>query len=421
MAATGSAVGLGNIWKFPYITGEYGGGAFLLVYLACIFAVGIPVMMAEVLLGRAGRTDPIDSMLNLAKESGASRNWSIIGIMGVLTGIMILAFYSVVAGWTLDYVWQSATGAYSGFDAAAIEANFGSLTGNFETQFVWHTIFTMITCAVVATGVVSGIGNAVRILMPLLFLLLLVILGYSVAEGDFNAGLSFMFESDFSKLSAEAVLVALGHAFFTLSLGMGAILAYGSYMPRKADIAKTVVTVALLDTAIALVAGMAIFPLVFANNMEPGAGPGLLFVSLPIAFAQMTDGAFFGTVFFALVSIAALSSAISIIEPGVSWLEKRGIKRVNSTIGLGAIAWLGGVASIKYGSVFNALDYLTANIMLPAGGALIALFVGWKLRESIVKEEIKLPEPVYKLWQWSLRIVAPAGIAIIFANSIGLL
>jgi NSS family neurotransmitter:Na+ symporter len=422
LAATGSAVGLGNIWKFPYITGEYGGGAFVLVYLGCILLIGVPVMIAEIMVGRAGRSDPVHSMSKLGKAAGRSANWGAVGGIGILAGLMIMMFYSVVAGWALDYVAQSISGAYLNAPTEAIEQNFSQLLSNSSEQFLWHSIFCLITASIVAGGVTKGIGKSVDILMPILFGFLLLLFGYSWVNGDFSAGLHFMFDTDFSKLSSDAVLVAMGHAFFTLSLGMGAIMAYGAYFPGKASIGKTVLTIAALDTVIALVAGMAMFPLVFANGLTPSQGPGLMFVTLPIAFSNMAGGQFFGTIFFALVSIAALSSSISLIEPGVAWLEKYGIKRSLSTFGFTGLAWLGGIACIYYGEVFDALDYLTANIMLPLGGLMIALFVGRILPRDTAAQELGMGQgTLFKYWWFALRYIAPIGIILVFLNSLKLI
>ncbi len=422
LAATGSAVGLGNIWKFPYITGEYGGGAFVLVYLACILAVGVPVMIAEVMLGRTTRANPVDAMLILTEREGAPKIWSIVGIGGVIGGLLILMFYSVVAGWALDYSWQSLSAFYDGQDAATIENNFGAMTGNFMRQWGWQTLFVVFTGGVIAAGVTGGIGRAVEILMPLLIVFLLILLGYSWATGDFIASLKFMYTPDFSKLSTEAVLVALGHAFFTLSLGMGAIMAYGAYMPGEHSIGKTVITIGLLDTLIALIAGMAIFPLVFANNLEPSSGPGLMFVSLPIAFAHMPGGMIFGSLFFILVSIAALSSSISLIEPGVAWLERHGVDRKLGTFGAAMIGWLGGIACIQSGVFFDTLDHITANYILPIGGLLIAIFAGYVMNREHVKEAVAFDtDTFFRFWYFALRYIAPLGILVVFLHSIGLI
>ena len=422
LAATGSAVGLGNLWKFPYITGEYGGGAFVLVYLGCILLIGVPVMVAEVMAGRAARANPVDAMLSLSREAGAPPIWGLVGLAGVIGGLLILMFYGVVAGWALDYIWQSMTGNYQAQSAEVIGENFAALTGSFERQWLWQTLFVAMTGGIIAAGVTQGIGRAVEILMPLLFIFLLMLLGYSWLNGEFMRGLEFMYQPDFSKLSREAVLVAMGHAFFTLSLGMGAIMAYGAYMPGAHSIGKTVITIAALDTIIALVAGMAIFPLVFANGLEPSSGPGLMFVSLPIAFANMPGGLIFGSLFFILVSIAALSSSISLIEPGVAWLERHGVRRRWGTLGATLIGWIGGIACIYSGAFFDLLDHITANYILPLGGLLIAVFAGWIMHRQAVEEAVRFENPLYfKLWTFALRYIAPVGILLIFLHSVGLL
>ena len=419
LATTGAAVGLGNIWKFPYIAGENGGGAFVLMYLFCILLFGLPIMMAEVLLGRKGRANPVHAIISITREIDVSKFWSIIGIMGVAAGIMILMYYSVVAGWSLEYVYQSAVGQYMGMPAEEVASGFSILSANPNRQLFWHTIFILITTFIVGLGVTRGIGNAVNILMPILFLLLLLVLWYSYQNGEFQKGLEFMFAPDFSKLTGQSVLIAMGHAFFTLSLGMGTVMVYGSYMPTGQSISIASLSVASLDTLIALVAGMAIFPLVFMSGLEPGSGPGLLFETLPIAFSSMWGGAFFGTGFFVLVAIAALSSSISLIEPGIAWLERVGVSRILSAIVLTLLCWGGGLASIYSETVFSTLDFLTANIMLPLGGLLISVFVGWKLGYNRVRKQVsELPTLLFNVWFIILRFVAPAGVLIIFYQSI---
>ena len=287
LAATGSAVGLGNIWKFPYIAGENGGGAFVLVYLLFILAVGVPIMMAEVLVGRRGRQSPINSMREVAIEANHSPKWALVGWMGALAGFLIFSFYSVVAGWVLAYIAGMGNGDFIGMDGDTAGKAFNDLLADPQTLLIWHSVFVVLVMTVVMGGVNKGLERATRIMMPALFVLLLVLLGYSMTTGAFGQGFDFLFHFDPSELSWDAVLVALGHSFFTLSLGMGAIMAYGSYMPKKASIGSTVLTIAALDTVVALIAGLAIFPIVFANGMDPGAGPGLMFISLPVAFGQM--------------------------------------------------------------------------------------------------------------------------------------
>jgi len=360
-------------------------------------------------------------MSRLAADAGISRGWTLVGALGVLSGITILMFYNVVGGWALDYMAESATSSFIGADAGAVKAAFAHLTGDTRLQLLWHSVFTLLAGAIVAGGVVRGIGASVDVMLPLLFLLLLLLLGYSWAEGDFAAGARFLFSADFSKISGEAVLVALGHAFFTLSLAMGAIMAYGAYMPQRAAISSTVITVAALDTLVALMAGLVIFPLVFANNLPAGAGPGLMFVTLPLAFGNMPAGALFGTLFFALVAIAALSSAISLLEPAVAWLEKRG-SRLWGTIGLSLLCWVGGIGSIYSAELFDFFDKITARFTLPLGGLLIAIFVGWKIRRNPVRKDLsELGEGLFNTWYVVLRFIAPAGIVAVFLHSLGVI
>ena len=428
LAATGSAVGLGNIWKFPYIAGENGGGAFVLVYLFCIAVIGVPVMMAEVLFGRRARKSPIYAMSDLAREAKASPLWGLIGWGGALAGFLILTFYSVIAGWSLAYIGKMWAGEFVHAAPETVSNIFNTLLADKGSLIQWHSVFMLMTVGVVAAGVTKGLGVAVRVLMPLLFVLLLVLLWYSSKHGDFERGFHFLFNFDFSKLTWNSVLVALGHAFFTLSLGMGAIMAYGAYMPSRAQISKTVITVAFLDTLVALVAGMAIFPIVFAASIEPSAGPGLLFVSLPVAFGNMDSGLMFGCVFFVLVSIAAWSSSISLVEPVVAWMVESGrFNRVGAISLVGVGAWIMGLGTVLsfndwsdfkpfFGmTFFDFLDFLTANIMLPLGGLLIAVFAGWKMARADAHKEIaETSELQFDIWLLMVRWVSPLAVAAVF-------
>lgn len=431
LAATGSAVGLGNIWKFPYITGENGGGAFVLVYLLCISIIGIPVMIAEVSLGRMGRQSPINTMKALAKSNNASPNWAIIGWMGALAGFLILSFYSVIAGWALSYTVDMANGDFVKISAEESGNIFGALLGNPTQLTIWHTAFMVLTIAIVARGVNAGLEKAIKFLMPVLFILLFILFGYALSSDGFGAGVDFMFTFDFSKLTTESIMVALGHAFFTLSLGLGAIMAYGAYMPQDTSIAKTVVIVAVLDTAVAIMAGLAIFPIVFANGLEPSAGPGLLFQTLPIAFGQMSAGVIFGTMFFVLVSFAAWSSAISLAEPIVAWMvERLNISRIKAATLIGVLAWTLGMATVfsfniwsdvtLFGKTpFDLLDFLTTNILLPLGGLCIAIFAGFKVSQTKIMNEVGIDYPgVYKLWLFTLRFLAPVAIVAVLVNGL---
>jgi len=298
LAATGSAVGLGNIWKFPYITGENGGGAFVIVYLLCVLLIGIPIMMAETMLGRRSRQNPINTMITLADEAGADKNWHYLGWMGVAAGFLILSYYSVIAGWASAYVLKAFTGSFFGADAAAIKVIFDDFVASPVKLLFWHSLFMLATMLIVVRGVNTGLEKAVRFLMPSLFVLLILMVAYAMTTDSYDQGVKFLFTPDFSKLTGNGVLTAMGHAFFTLSLGMGAIMVYGSYLPKDVSISKTVFLIAGTDTVVALLAGIAIFPIVFASGLEPAAGPGLIFQTLPIAFGNMTGGWFFGILFF---------------------------------------------------------------------------------------------------------------------------
>jgi NSS family neurotransmitter:Na+ symporter len=450
LAATGSAVGLGNIWKFPYITGENGGGAFVVVYLACIAIVGVPIMMAEIMLGRRGRQSPINTMASLSREEGVNGGWSLIGWSGVLAGFFILSYYSVIAGWALAYVVRAGANSFAGIDSTGVETMFNELVSDPERVLAWHTLFMLMSMFVVAKGVKAGLEKAVTYLMPALFVLLLVLVGYAYNTGYFVQGLEFLFTPDFGKLfyqcevvagieqcevSGSPILVALGHAFFTLSLGMGAIMVYGSYMPKKTSIARSAVLIAFLDTLVALVAGMAIFPIVFANGLEPGAGPGLIFQTLPIAFGAMPGGHLFGTLFFLLLVFAAWSSAISLIEPAVAWLvENRDMTRIRAAVWIGLTTWILGLGSVfsfniwsgeKYQlfgkTFFDLLDYLAANIMLPLGGLLIAFFAGWVMKKASSEDEFAMAAWAQKLWWFLIRYLSPLAVVAVFLHAIGVI
>ncbi|PXF32004.1 transporter [Pokkaliibacter plantistimulans] len=426
MAATGSAVGLGNIWKFPYITGVNGGGAFVLVYLLCVALIGLPLMMAEVFIGRRGRQSPANSLRDVAEESGRSTNWQFVGWMGALAGFLIFGFYSVVGGWVLAYVSDMAQGTFNGAGAEQVGAAFKGLLADPVTMLIWHSVFAFLSMIVLVKGVNEGLERSIRILMPALFILLFVVLGYGISTGRFADAFHFMFDFEPEKLTWNAVLVALGHAFFTLSLGMGTMIAYGSYMTKQASIGSTAMAVVFLDTFVALVAGLAIFPIVFANNMDPGAGPGLMFVTLPVAFGNMPMGQIFGFLFFVLVAIAAWTSAISLMEPSIAFLVERfGFRRPMACLVLGVVGWLLGIAALLsfnewsnvhlFGKgIFDFLDYVTANIMLPLGGLFVAIFSSWIVKSRFSHEELGVSALSYKLWFYVTRFVAPILVLTVF-------
>jgi len=430
LAVTGSAVGLGNIWKFPYIAGQNGGGAFVLVYLVCVIVIGMPVMMSEILIGRRGRRNPVATMELLGKEEGSSGRWRLVGSMGVLAGILILSYYSVIAGWTLAYVIKSASGVFVGASAEAVGAQFSNFVGDWRLIALCHTVFMALAVFVVARGVERGLEQAVRFMVPALLVLMLVLLGYSINSGYFGEGVAFMFTPDFDKLTWNSVLAALGQAFFTLSIGMGAIMAYGAYLPEETSITGASAAVVTADTAIAILAGLAIFPLVFANNLDPADGPGLVFYTLPLAFGQMAGGVFFSTIFFVLLAFAAWTSAIGLMEPAVAWIVERYSKsRAQATVMTGLTIWFIGMGSVlsfnvladvKFlaGTIFDNIDYLTSNIMLPLGGLLIVIFAGWVMCRNSTADELGSSGALYKSWRLLARFIAPVGILFVLINAV---
>lgn len=437
LAVTGSSVGLGNIWKFPYVTGENGGGAFVLVYLACIAVIGIPILMAEVFIGRNGRQNPIASMRLVAQRNLASPLWRISAVIGMLAAFVILSFYSMIGGWAAAYVGHGATGAFVGGDPDAINGIFSRLLASPSELLFWHTLFMLLVVLVVSRGLKGGLERSVTILMPALLILLLIAVGYATTTGHFGQAVAFLFQPDFSKLSINGVLIALGHAFFTLSLGMAIMMAYGSYLGRDVSIGRTAVIVGITDTSVALLAGLAIFPVVFANGLAPGAGPGLIFQTLPLAFGQMPLGSLFGTLFFILLVFAAWTSAISLLEPVVEWVEeKTALRRTASTIVVGVLCWSLGIVSIlslnvwsdvtplamferfETKTLFDLMDYFTANVLLPLSGLLTALFVGWVVARESLKADLALEGGAFTLWYNLIRFVTPVAVAVVFVYNL---
>lgn len=430
LAAVGSAVGLGNLWKFPYITGENGGGAFVLVYLGCVLLIGLPVLMAEISLGRRGAASPPEAMKKLAKENSASKLWWLLGLNGVLAGVLILSFYTVIAGWAAAYFYDSFIGELKNINAKQAGEHFDALIANPMHLLFWHTILMLATILVVSKGLKSGIEKAISYMMPILLVLLLILLGYAMTTSGFGQSVSFLFNPDFSKLSWNSVLIAMGHAFFTLSIGLGTMMVYGSYLSKQNSIVKASIWIAFADTLVALIAGMVIFSIVFANGLEAGSGPGLLFQTLPVAFGQMSGGWLFGTLFFGLVVIAAFSSAISLIEPAISWvIDRWKMSRNNASWLIGLMTWLVGIGSVlsfndwssqhilNDKNFFETLDYITTNIMLPLGGLFMAIFFGWILTKEQVKEELELNNKTLTIFLNILKYITPIAVSIVFVSN----
>jgi NSS family neurotransmitter:Na+ symporter len=425
LAAAGSAVGLGNIWKFPYITGNNGGGAFVLVYLVCIAIVGLPIMMAELMIGRHTQRDAIGAFVQL---EGKRSFWLSAGWVSVIAAFIICSYYSVVAGWTLDYVYRALIGSFSGEPAEAIESMFGTLIADGPRQLIWQAVFLLLCLGIVIGGVQKGIERWSKILMPILFLLLgLLFINGMLSKGAWE-GFSFMFRPDFSKLTAGSVLEALGHSFFTLSLGMAAMITYGSYLNKTEDLLAASLRVVILDTLIALMAGLAIFSVVFSVGMEPAAGPGLVFKTIPVVFSQIPGGALLAIVFFLLLAFAALTSNISLLEAQVAYfIDERGWSRKKATVFLAGLAFVVGIpTALSYNTLadwkvigdrnfFDSADLIASNYLLPIAGLLIALYVGWFWSGSKEKEELVAGGSgwVYPTWHFLIRYVSPLAVAVV--------
>ena len=424
LAATGSAVGLGNIWGFPYKAGTNGGGAFVLIYLGCILIIGMPIMISEIILGRRSGNSPINAMRYIALESNRSSSWQVVGWSGIFAGILILSFYSVIAGICLNYIFISATSS----GTLSSPEQFSNVIASPINLILWHTVFMILTALIVSAGIKDGIGRMVKILMPLLGFLMIFMVIYSIINGDFSSAMSFLFAPDFSNVTSETFLQAMGQAFFSLSLGMGSIMAYGAYMPKEQKVVGTSFAVASLDTLIAILAGLAIFPIIFAFNLEPNSGPGLVFVSMLSAFNQMQFGQVIGPLFFILLSVAALSSSISLLEPGVAYMSEENIlSRKGSAQIISFFVWILGIGSALSFNIWSdfsligdrnfldSMDFIANQILLPLGGMLIAIFVGWFMKKSFIEDELgPINTYLYVLWRFFVKFIAPACVGYIF-------
>lgn len=429
-AATGSAVGLGNIWKFPYMAGENGGSSFILVYLAIVFLIGLPILCCELMLGRHGKRNTMNLFRRFNRDYGTSNQWSVIGWMGALTGALILSYYSVIGGWVIEYIFKAAGNMFAGVSSEVIAAQFKSFVADPMQLLLWHSVFMGIVALTLAGGVRGGIERAVRYMIPLLALLLIALIGYNIATLDMGTALNFMFDFQPEKITPAVVLAALGQAFFSIGVGMGAMMIYGSYLPEGKPLLGLTSVIVVADTSIAIFAGLAIFPVLFAFGIEPGQGAGLIFNTLPIAFGQMPGGVIFGTLFFVLLFIAAWTSAISLIEPMIAWgVENRGWGRKGATWGISLIVWLLGLLTVfsfsdlsdvkLFGkNPFELIDYVTSNILLPLGGLLIVIFAAWILPATVAREEAGIEPGRDLIWKTVTRFLCPAAILIVFYHSV---
>lgn len=432
-AAAGSAVGLGNIWRFPYILGENGGGAFLIIYLVIMFSIGIPVMMSELIIGRRAQRNPVGAFKVLAPR----KPWYLVGTMGIISAFMILAFYTAVAGWTLEYIYQTLIGGFSGKSSADLTAMFDSFRSESLRPALWFSVFMIATAGIVLGGVRKGIEKSTKIMMPLLFILLIVMCIKSLTLPGAGRGVDFLLRPDFSKITGNTVLMALGQVFFSLSIGMGTIITYGSYIQKDNNLTTTAVQVSLIDTLVAVLAGLAIFPAVFAFGISPASGEALTFIVLPGIFQQMTGGMVFAFMFFLLLALAALTSTISVLEVIVAYFsEQLGLtRRMAVLLATLSMFILGIAASLSMGvmknvqlfnlNIFDLFNTTTANILLPLGGLLIVLFLGWFFPSRDTRDELSnsgtLAVRFYPLYRFIIKFVAPIAITIVFLNGIGLL
>jgi NSS family neurotransmitter:Na+ symporter len=430
MAAAGSAVGLGNIWRFPYLTGTNGGGAFVLLYLICVLVIGVTLLLAEFTVGRHGGMNAIDSYGKIRKGAKA------IGFLGFFSAFIFLAYYSVVSGWTVFYSIQSFFGL-SGISPDQTGNFFGAFISDPYKPLLFHAIFMLLTIGIVVKGISKGIETATKIMMPMLFVLLIILVVRGVTLPNAMEGIKWYLTPDLSKITAGTWIAAMGQVFFSLSVGMAGMVTYASYLGKKENMLKTSIVVALMDTTVALLAGLVIFPAVFSYGMEPGAGPGLVFITLPAVFAQMPLGELFSFIFFVLLGIACLTSSISILEMPVAYLiEKLKFTRLKSALIVGAIAYVLGIAvSLGFGmwgdvkilgkGIFDLFDYFGSNISLPLGGISVAILIGWfwSKDEAIaeVSNEGAIKSPLFSIWFNVIKYVAPIVILLIFLSNVGVL
>jgi NSS family neurotransmitter:Na+ symporter len=433
-AAIGSAVGISNVWKFTFVAGENGGGAFVLVYVTAVVLVALPALIAEFLLGRHGGASVVRSMELMHARDGIGRGWRAYGQMAAVGAFIALSFYAVVAGWTVDYFARALTGAQRAVTSAGAAEALDGLLQSPGRMMLSQAVFLALTGLTAAAGLHAGLERALRWLTPGLFIILLLLLAYAVVAGDFGAGLRFMFVPDFSRLTPSTVLAAVGQAFFSLGIGLGVLFTLGAYMDRSSSVVRAGIVVALADVGVALLAGLAIFPLVFASGLSPAEGPGLIFATLPVAFARMPGGLLVGPLFFALMAIAAFTSAITILETVIATLEDyTRLPRLPIVAATTAALWVVGLGTVysfnhlatfyplafipafEQRNIFESLDYVVSNFMMPIGGVLIAVLAGWRLPRHTSLTESGLDDgPVFRVWRLLVRYVVPVAIGAVF-------
>lgn len=441
LAAVGFAVGMGNIWRFPNVLGQNGGSAFLFLYLGCALGIGLPLLITELTIGRRGRSSASGSLVAVANEVGRSTRWGAVGSLGIFCAFIILSYYTVISGWTLDYFVRAVRGSLQGVDATESAAMFSGLLQNPWLLIFWNTVVHVMIFFVIRKGVQSGLERAVKVLMPALFITLVVMVIYGAIAGDMAATIKYLLEPDFSKVTFNTAMAAIGQAFFSIGIGMGSLIVFGAYLPDDYSIPRSATAIIFLDTGVALLAGFAIFPLVFQYGLEPTSGAGLIFETLPLAFGQMPGGQMFGAVFFMLLISAALSSCLGLAEGCVNWVdEKFGIKREKGILMTVVAAWVLGILSILslgvwsgyypldfipgYAGmgIFDALDHLAANNLLLVGGMLLSVFFGWLVPKALKLEEMGVSDGLFfQFWRVMIRFVIPPILfVVLYMGIIGL-
>lgn len=433
-AAVGSSVGISNIWKFTYVAGANGGGAFVIVYLMAVTFIAFPALIAEFLIGRRGGRSVVGTMKVLADRDGISPSWRFYGYLAILGVFLALSFYMVIAGWTIDYFITTLKGSFQNVDGTGAGRLFGELVGNPARIIASQATFIILSVITVAYGIHRGLERILKWLTPALFIILLALLGYAVMEADFAAGVAFLLKPDFSKITMTTVLMAIGQAFFSLGVGVGVLMTIGAYMDRKSSIVQGAIVVSIADVTAAMCAGLAIFPIVFAFGLSPAEGPGLVFVTLPIAFGQMMVGPYLGGLFFLLMAVAAFTSSVTLIETIVAWLlEATGWSRPRLAALTGFALWFVGLATVfsfniwsdfyplgfwqpaADKTVFDLLDYLVSNLIMPLGGILLGLLAGWALSREAVMDELGIGDSrFFKCWLFFTRYLVPVAISFVF-------
>ncbi len=431
MAAVGFAIGLGNIWRFPYITGENGGAAFVLVYLGCVLLIGLPILIAEIALGRRGQGDPPTSFSNLARSAGVSERWAWVGHLNLMTAFLIMATYATVAGWVLAYLWSASSNQFAGIDPSGASEYFARLLESPVRMFFWMALGLFATGLIIAGGVQRGIERAVRFLMPLLFFLMLLLVGFNATHPSFGAGFDYLFRPDFGRLTPAVFLAAVGQAFFSIGVAMAGMMIFGSYLPKGQSIVRCGLLIIVADTLIALLAGLMIFPLVFRYGLDPAGGVGLIFKVLPVAFGQLPYGSVVGGLFFLLLSVAAITSMVGFVEPLVATFARiKSMSRTRSALSvISSLAAVSLISILSYsrwseltvwGLDLNGItDFISNQLMLPIGGLMIAVFAGWVVSKQILTDEIQFSAPwQFSLWHWLIKVLLPLAIAVILVSGL---